>query len=185
MRRWMTLIPICLIIVLGCSAATRERLKHWFFEVPEPTGEQAAAEEPPPETEEPPAVERVASRFQSVHPPYRNRECASCHNPEQRMQVREDLMDACGECHERFFSDEVTHFPVMQGECIVCHDPHRSARRWLLKQPVLDTCVECHDEPAYLSEEAHGGDNVDDCTRCHDAHFGGSGLLKPGVTAGD
>jgi hypothetical protein len=59
---------------------------------------------------------------------------------------------------------------------------HRSTFAALLKRPTLDLCVECHDEPASLSPEAHGRIEADNCTACHDAHFGAGKLLRPGVT---
>jgi predicted CXXCH cytochrome family protein len=101
------------------------------------------------------------------------------------MQVREDMLDSCRECHPRYFSDAVRHDPVSSGDCDTCHQPHRSELLHLLRQPVYNTCVDCHDEPEDLSEEAHGGDilesgAVKNCTVCHDPHFGAEKLLRPG-----
>ena len=67
---------------------------------------------------------------------------------------------------------------MTDGQCIECHDMHRSAQLHLLKAPVLDTCVECHDEPEALSEEVHGAPGVERCTGCHDPHFGTGMLLR-------
>ena len=98
------------------------------------------------------------------------------------MAVFDDAADSCGACHTRFFSDEVAHSPVEEGECAGCHVAHRSEREFLLKAPVLDLCIECHDEPEDLSEPAHAVEGVEECSACHDAHFGEEMLLKPDPT---
>jgi predicted CXXCH cytochrome family protein len=184
MRRIAWIIPPCLggIIVLGCSLAARERAERFFFEVPEPSEAPAvAATESPRRAEEPPKLVLPGSKFQSVHSPYAQRQCARCHDPDRRMQVREDYADQCRACHARYFGDEVGHGPAADGECTTCHVAHRSAQPKLLKMSVLDTCTECHDGPEDLSEEAHGQKGAENCTACHDAHFGSDMFLKPHV----
>ena len=40
----------------------------------------------------------------------------------------------------------------------------------------------CHEEPEDLeNQEVHGVENVKDCIRCHDPHFGTGSLLREGV----
>ncbi|MCH7883719.1 MAG: hypothetical protein IIC01_00590 [Planctomycetes bacterium] len=95
------------------------------------------------------------------------------------MQVRTDLLDQCGQCHARYFGEEVGHAPVAAGQCAICHQPHRSDQPALLRMSILETCVECHDEPEDLSPAAHSGKSAENCTSCHDAHFGTGLLLKP------
>ena len=176
--------PVVLLTVavsVGCSSATRERLKAWFFEIPPEPQSQVVADKPADSASEPPALSLPESKYVSLHPPYLARQCQSCHDTAQRMQVRKDLADSCRGCHARYFGPEVGHAPVAQGQCVECHDMHRSEQLHLLKNSVLKTCVECHDEPADLSKDAHGGPKVEQCTSCHDPHFGSGALLRTGA----
>jgi len=170
------------VIVIGCSLSTRERLKTFFFEIPatdttvtmEPIPNVIPSNWPVRSTFSPPA-------FASLHPPFIQRQCRQCHDTSRKMQPREDLSTSCKACHSRYYSNEVGHEPVSSGECIQCHNMHRSRLDHLLLQPVLDTCIECHDEPEDLSEEAHAVKGVENCTSCHDPHFGTGMLLKAGI----
>jgi len=168
--------PIVLIILWGCTPGAREKLKHFFFEVPPETAETTgggAAPATPAGTQ--PA--EAKPRFVSVHPPYDRNQCEACHGVDRRPLQGDALREACSDCHERFFDeDEVTHFPVTEG-CTSCHQLHHSQYPSLLRQSVLATCTDCHDRDD-LSEEAHSGPNVDNCVRCHDPHFGTDSLLK-------
>ena len=173
---------VVVIVVLGCASDTRERLARFFFEVPDDRAVVAVeqsfpAESPPPELTLPPP------RFASIHAPFAEKQCDACHDGSARMRVSADLEASCGECHEEFFEDEVAHEPVADGDCTLCHAPHRSKYRALLLQPVFETCTDCHDEPDELSEPAHAADGAENCTTCHDPHFGGEFLLKPGRAA--
>ncbi len=94
------------------------------------------------------------------------------------MQVLEELVDACTECHPRFFTPEVGHAPAAAGECVECHEMHRSEYPALLKMPVVELCIECHEEAEDLSQPAHAGDQANRCTVCHDPHFGEGMLLR-------
>jgi predicted CXXCH cytochrome family protein len=166
------------MILAGCSQATRERLTTFFFEVPEEAPAPKAVDTATPTAAEPPTLVLPESKYKSIHPPYAQHGCDSCHDAAQKMHVREDLVDACSECHDRYFSADVGHAPVAEGRCDACHDPHRSEHAGLLKLATFDTCVDCHDEPEDLSEAAHGGEGVENCTECHDPHFGTARLLK-------
>ena len=180
MKKLVSLIVLCWLASLGCSSVAREQFKHWFFDIPsEAPAEPVVAEIPPPPVSIQRRVVFPEPKFASLHPPYLLRDCRTCHDATQHMQPFEDLEEACGDCHARYFSDEVGHGPAAAGECGECHEMHRSDYLHLLKQPVLDTCVECHEEPEDLSEEVHAEEGVERCTDCHDPHFGSGVFLKP------
>ena len=173
-------VVIGITLLMGCSGAAREHLKHWLFEVPEPSANAADKAAAPQDR----LLGASPSEpvYASTHAPYTTRECTACHDRSRSMEVPDDLTEWCRICHPRFFSSEVGHSPVEEGECAECHEAHRAEKRRLLKQSVYDTCIECHEEDE-LSEEAHEVDNVEDCTACHDAHFGTGALLRPGSAA--
>ena len=182
MRRFWVTVLCTFVVAVGCSSAARQRLKVFFFEIP-------VAESSTPQVSDAtattlaslplPVVELPPSRFRSLHQPYVERNCRSCHDAANRMSVRADLADQCRSCHTRYYSEHVGHEPVSQGECAACHEPHRSVHPALLRLSVFETCVDCHEEPEDLSPDAHSGENVENCTACHDAHFGTGVLLKP------
>ncbi len=180
MRKLICGLAFCGVVALGCSPSARERFKGWFFEIPE-KGEpvQVADEFTPAPTYEPPMVVLPGPKYASIHLPVVRRQCLSCHDASAQMAAREDTAKTCGECHRRFFTEEVGHGPASDGECAQCHTAHHSENPFLLKMPAYDLCIECHDEPAELSEEAHSGPNAKDCTTCHDPHFGTGMFLKP------
>lgn len=166
--------------MLGCSAETRSRWKHFFFEVPSEAPAPAASTDEPSTTaaalSEPSAP--AGTRFASLHPPYTERKCTECHDAAARMTPRKDLLDSCKACHQRYFSSDAGHSPVTQRQCSQCHDPHRSVQTALLKKPTYELCIQCHDEPALLSPASHGGPEVNNCIACHDPHFGTGKLLR-------
>jgi len=169
-----------LVITARCSPASREKLVHFFFEVPDESAtEPGEAESQESDTEPLPEMPKPPVRFASVHEPYRTRQCQTCHDADSRMQVREDVMTACETCHPRYFSDAVVHYPAQEQECDLCHVPHHSQQPNLMLTSVYESCSECH-EIDDLEEEPHAVDFVKNCTACHDPHFGEDVLLKPG-----
>ncbi len=178
MPKRLLFLVIALAVVMGCSQAALDRAKHFFFEVPEPSA-QTDAQVVGPGAEPPAELVLPEPQFASVHQPVVEQRCHTCHATSGSMDVRENLADACRQCHPSFFGEAIEHSPVAEGQCLQCHKPHRSEHPSLLTLPGGQVCLECHDGPADLSEEAHGQPGADDCTRCHDPHFGSPMFLKP------
>lgn len=190
MNRILAIILLIVTVTIGCSSDTRNRLKHWFFEIPEQKAEtKAKTNQTPSETLPTPlphtiferlAVSQARSKltYVSVHQPFVNHQCRSCHNDNNSMAAEEYMLTSCQTCHARYFSKEVRHFPVSEKQCMECHLPHRGQQLALLTQPLFDVCIECHDEPEDLSERAHTVQGVERCTACHDPHFGKNPFLK-------
>ncbi len=170
-RRLLCAGVLCWLVGVGCSQAGRDRLSRFLFEVPESSSSEAPTDGVVPPRYERPTLLLAGARFASTHPPFSQKQCDQCHNVEGDMAPRENLLDACRACHCRYFMDNMGHSPVAEGECIECHEMHRSTEPKLLKMGVYDLCVECHDEPEDLSEPAHSGASAKQCTACHDPHF--------------
>jgi predicted CXXCH cytochrome family protein len=139
------------------------------------------------ETEEPPDLcagchEDLAKRMakdKRVHEPAED-DCLDCHDPhggDVKAMLEdadgEDLKELCFTCHdEDILEGKFTHGPADQGSCNVCHDPHSSANRHLLRTRGIGLCAECHEEVAdevltasYVHDPAKK-----DCVDCHNPH---------------
>jgi predicted CXXCH cytochrome family protein len=162
---------------LCCSRQVKEKLTHFFFEVPTVSGSDGADGNSPSSLPTQPA-QLARQAPVSIHPPYALRKCMACHDDESRMQAAKSYMTDCNDCHDRYFGDEVGHPPVQKQECMKCHDPHVSAQPALLRRTTFKTCMLCHKKPENLSEEFHDRDDVENCTQCHDPHFGEGFRIK-------
>lgn len=148
-------------------------LSLFFDGVPEPRSEVVS---------DAPAVQASLGR-QLVrvgeHGPYAAKLCDSCHDSKATNALVAPAEQLCLRCHELGAAKTYVHGPLASGGCLVCHDPHRSANRFLLVSASDSFCLQCH-ERAGLSvlavaegaagSDGHAGDAAD-CTDCHDAHM--------------
>ena len=136
-----------------------------------------------------------------MHSPYEDRDCEACHETSGSIsfgggpgggsspgafhdasgsRLRFPRATLCFECHDDMTAEElaeqgeVVHVPAEDGECLECHDPHRSRHHALLRGdgPAWGVCFECHDEDDWLESGPHE-DLVGDerqCWDCHEAH---------------
>jgi DmsE family decaheme c-type cytochrome len=116
--------------------------------------------------------------------------CGKCHGDTmavQRKLVEKEKQEAAALPKGQIIKGALTHAPVQQGDCTVCHSPHSSDRTFLLKGPsTIELCGTCHD---WLKHSSHpmGEKAVDqrnrnmrvDCLSCHRSHGTGYRYIIP------
>lgn len=109
------------------------------------------------------------------HPPFQRQLCQFCHNFGAGIdRLRYPPPTLCFQCHGRVDQmGPTTHWPVRQGRCVTCHNPHQAPNKRLLRMAPPRLCFQCHN-PDTLS---HGPDNPQ-CLECHNPHSAGPRLLK-------
>ena len=154
-------------LVTGCAAEKRYEVLSFFFDgVPTPA-EEKAAEEARLQGDKKKAGVAVVTRY--VHGPYGARLCDGCHERSSNKLVL-PVQELCFKCHEFNMSKKYIHGPVVAGGCLVCHDPHESRYRFLLKSEPEKFCLYCHQEKDILKNSVHQGVE-EQCTSCHNAHM--------------
>jgi predicted CXXCH cytochrome family protein len=123
----------------------------------------------------------------SVHEPVKD--CTQCHGREPRrgfsskVYLVAEVPQLCYQCHSKFLALEGwVHGPVAAGECLLCHNPHRTRTESLLRRPVPELCYQCHETRAIHLIDKHDQPSHTHCTDCHDGHASVTKpLLRPAV----
>lgn len=77
----------------------------------------------------------------------------------------------CEQCHEIEASKEVVHGPYISGDCTMCHSPHSSNAKSILRsENQKEICSECHDLEANGHNYFHGPFISNQCSSCHFSH---------------
>lgn len=97
--------------------------------------------------------------------------CASCHDVHgDRHRVRDlELTERrCVECHPRYRGPFVfAHQAGRRDGCVVCHEPHGTSNRRLLKQVnTQQNCLQCHGDYPSFHDQTPGA-VFTNCIRCH------------------
>ncbi len=130
--------------------------------------------------------EATRARGEWSHGPVASGLCTGCHRPHrspERFLLEEPGERLCLECHQRLGPEAAAargdwqHGPVANGQCVRCHQPHGSQRRFLLAAPPAELCLGCHAEkgPAAARRQGlwlHGPVATGPCTTCHQPHGG-------------
>ena len=128
------------------------------------------------------------AKAEVAHPPAADGECLACHeqeNPKHPLTKGRSFVlaaagsELCFQCHDDMGKDfaaaSVIHPAIKEAGCTVCHDPHGSRQKALLKKRLPDLCVECHGdigEKASRSRVRHAAlYRSEKCATCHSPHF--------------
>ena len=119
-----------------------------------------------------------------LHEPLKN--CVTCHDkqPEQASPDTPDLVASvpqlCYGCHKDYVSlDGWVHGPVAAGDCLFCHEQHKTDNKSLLRKPVPELCYQCHEAKTLQLDANHSDESYVHCNDCHDGHTSpGRMLLK-------
>ncbi len=119
-----------------------------------------------------------------AHTQWAKADCAKCHIVEKSNQLVDDVDPVCLSCHEQVLEavpGQEIHAPVRQGQCVLCHTPHRSSRPHLIRPSGEQICYNCH-EPGEIRTSSHPPVQRADCLFCHAGHRSErEHLLKPGI----
>ncbi len=170
---------VMLTMIMACTPETRYKVLSTIFDgVPPPKSPYQNLEDTTAQnlTKAQKKALELRKRTQVVytfHPPYREKDCGSCHEVGSGNRLNEPMPTLCYNCHDDFSeSYAVLHGPVASGNCTGCHNPHMSKNKNLLKRTKQDLCLYCHDKKRLAQLPMHRDKMTLDCQVCHDPHGG-------------
>lgn len=119
-----------------------------------------------------------------MHKPLKS--CAPCHGGESDQATSDNphliapVPELCGLCHKEYVAmTGWVHGPVATGNCMLCHEPHKSKNQSLLNGPMPELCYRCHEPDVLKLVAGHSGESYTSCNNCHEGHTSpGRMLLK-------
>jgi predicted CXXCH cytochrome family protein len=109
--------------------------------------------------------------------------CDNCHDsktPDETKahELARQVPKLCFRCHE----DEsqtypYVHGPVAVGQCLFCHNPHKSKYAHLLNRGGTELCALCHTRASLRTIEDHLEPSHVRCLECHNSHASAARFL--------
>jgi predicted CXXCH cytochrome family protein len=162
-----------IVCLAGCSDTERHRTLSFFFDGVPPLPGQIVEETVIDDTGNPQRKRVEPTWF--VHEPQAN--CERCHgdqkqaNFSRQVNLISPIPELCYECHDMPDPQKGwMHGPVAVGQCVICHEPHRSQNRYLLKKPEPQICFQCHEEAQIRAVPGHHLETYNACLDCHVGH---------------
>lgn len=187
MRPALFVLMLLALFFISCNEIERHNALTFFFDGVPPLG-QEGLQEGTLETSSPELAQTGQAPVWYVHEA--RKDCSNCHGkriqrsfaPQPRLIA--PIPQLCYNCHADFTaSAPFVHGPVAVGQCLFCHNPHKSQIKYLLRKPEPELCYQCHDENTIELIAAHLPKQLSDCTACHDPHASINEALLKGSPA--
>ncbi len=180
----LTLLVFFGVFIISCDEVEHYETLSFFFDgVPRIGGEV-------PDQEfakmRPKAVGYIQEQPKTVEHGSR-KDCDFCHErlwEAGRADFVKLLPELCYHCHTDYtVSAAFVHGPVAVGDCLFCHNLHKSKIDHLLKEPEPKLCYQCHDINTIELIPAHFTNQQFACTGCHNAHTSPVKALLKGASS--
>jgi predicted CXXCH cytochrome family protein len=175
---YQVILMLLFVVFTGCSATFNYKLLSFLFDgVPNPADKPVIASldsiTRPDSVKSSKDVIVAAAPVMNYHPPYQEKDCASCHDNSTVGSFIKKAPELCYQCHDDFKDKyKVLHGPVASGKCVSCHSPHLSKNDHLLIRTKQALCLYCHDSKKVMAADAHTDIGDFACTECHNPHGG-------------
>ena len=173
---WLVLMTVAFGF-LACNEVKHYRVLSFFFDgVPRPGEEKKIGYERKPggimDAGSDGFTESFAANVkQYVHPPYRDNQCAACHNTRTGQLVSSVSEGLCTGCHRNIPGDvRYVHGPVAVRACLFCHHQHASTYPRMLLTDPKSLCLRCHSEADLSTGPHHAQAFSSACIECHNPH---------------
>jgi predicted CXXCH cytochrome family protein len=171
--------------VLSCDEMERHQMLTFFFDGVPPAGSRNFEKELVSSNSQEPEPSGQESVWY-MHEP--QKDCANCHQKQRmgRFSAQTRLLapvpKLCHNCHPDFMASALfVHGPVAVGQCLFCHNPHKSKVKHLLNGPEPKLCYLCHDMSMVELIPAHLAQQTSACTDCHNPHAASTKALLKGA----
>ena len=131
----------------------------------------------------------TARELPTPHGKWKKDTCNTCHlaGKSNELIAFDKVNQACVKCHEKVRQADDPkrlHEPVRKGQCISCHQAHKSPLPHMIRPDAERNCLSCH-KPKEIENDRHPPVRRVECLLCHAGHTSPlPHLLKPPAPPG-
>jgi len=184
-RSFQRMLGVALVVcvVTSCDEVDHHKTMTFFFDgVPPLRNKDSEGPFVDPNVGEDTGAQASSGWY--VHEPLKT--CTECHADRRRtgsspkVQLVAEVPQLCARCHTEYARlPGWVHGPVASGNCLLCHEPHKTRNQFLLTKAVPQLCYQCHEPQALALIENHANASYTRCLECHDGHTSSTrGLLR-------
>lgn len=181
----LAVLVFCVTLVGSCDEVERHKVLDYFFDGVPPLG-QNPLESGLYDPNTQPYDQTSQTPTWYVHEP--TKKCTNCHPSRTsgkfsiKTYLNAPAPKLCYNCHDDFTATaSFVHGPVAVGQCLFCHNPHRTQVEHLLNKPEPELCYLCHDVSMIELIPAHLPGQTSACTECHNPHVDSTKALLKGA----